>query len=58
MSEDSKYITCAFCSWKTPRFRKLKSGKTSSPDKAWSKLDNHVWLNHEKEWNQIKGEQC
>lgn len=56
MSKDLKYITCAFCSWKTPRFRKLKSGKTSSPDKAWNKLDNHVWLNHEKEWNQIKGE--
>lgn len=54
---DSKHIKCAFCDWKTPRFRTLKSGKTKGPEAAFDRLKGHVSWNHPAKYKAIFGEE-
>ena len=40
------HVGCAFCDWRTPRFRTLKSGKVKGPEAAYSRLRHHVSWAH------------
>lgn len=49
----SRVVKCRFCDWKTPLFAKKKN-KTTGPDVAFRKLEDHVSVCHASEWDGIQ----
>ncbi len=49
MNHQNNIIKCSFCNWTTLRWY-TKNGKRHS---GYFKLENHVVLNHEKEYESI-----
>ncbi len=48
------FIGCKFCDWKTLKFRHLKKGGVSGPDKAYARLLDHIEHSHPDKWVEVE----